>query len=123
MIDKKELKKAYKRTLPPMGIYQIKNLINGKIFIGSSLNLRGKINRDKFQLQLGVHRNEELQKDFARLGEANFTFEVMDQLQPKDEPNYDYAADLAVLEEMWLEKLQPYEEKGYHERKPIVKGR
>ena len=43
MIDKKELKKQYKQTLQPMGVYQIKNLVNGKIFIGSVKNLPGKL--------------------------------------------------------------------------------
>jgi hypothetical protein len=27
------------------------------------------------------------------------------------------ANDLAVLEDMWLEKLQPYDEKGYNKKK------
>ena len=64
MIDKKELKKQYKQTLQPMGIYQIKNLVNGKIFIGSAKNLPGKLNSVKFQLENGSHMNSELQKDF-----------------------------------------------------------
>jgi hypothetical protein len=31
--NKKELKKQYKASPPKMGIFQIKNLTNGKIFI------------------------------------------------------------------------------------------
>jgi len=29
----------------------------------------------------------------------------------------DYADDLKMLEEMWIEKLQPFDERGYHKRK------
>jgi hypothetical protein len=42
-MDKKQLIKDYKRTIQPMGVYQIKNLVSGKIFIGSGKNLHGKI--------------------------------------------------------------------------------
>jgi len=117
MIDKKELRKKYKQTLQPMGIYQIKNLVNEKIFIGSSKNLPGKLNSSKFQLELGSHMNIELQKDFAHFGKENFSFEVIDYLEPKDDSNYNYTEDLTVLEEMWLEELQPFDEKGYNKRK------
>jgi group I intron endonuclease len=114
MIDKKELKKQYKQTLPPMGVYRIENLVNGKILIGSSKNLTGKANSYKFQLKQGSHMNRELQGDYNRFGEENFDFEVVDYLEPNDGPDHDYTDDLAALEEMWLEKLQPYGEKGYN---------
>lgn len=113
-MDKKELKKEYKRTLQPMGVYQIKNLVSGKIFIGSSKNLPGKINSQKFQLNLGSHMNEELQKDYTKLGEVNFLFEVLDYLEPKEDSTYDYTEDLDVLKEMWIEKLNTSHPNGYN---------
>ena len=93
-----------------MGIYQIRNLANGKIFVESSKNLTGAQNSCKFQLDLGSHTNKSLQGDYAQLGEKQFVFEILDQLKPKDDapPGYDYAEDLSVLKAMWLEKLQPY---------------
>ena len=117
MIDKKELKKKYKENLPPMGVYQIKNLVNGKVLIGSSMNLNGKANSFRFQLKAGSHMNSLLQKDYNTLGDENFVFEIVDTLEPKDDPEYDYKEDLKVFEEMWIEKLQPFEEKGYNKRK------
>lgn len=117
MTDKKELKKKYKQTLPPMGIYQIRNLVNGKILVGSSMNLNGKANSFKFQLKMGSHMNSGLQKDYNEYGDENITFEIVDTLEPKDDPAYDYKEDLKVFEEMWIEKLQPFDEKGYNKRK------
>lgn len=117
MIDKKELKKQYKETLPKMGIYQIRNLVNGKIFVGRSKEIMGKFNSAKFQLKGGLHMNKELQNDFNLLGEDKFAFEVVDYLDPKEEPGYDYTTGLKILEDMWLDKLQPYDEKGYNLRK------
>lgn len=114
MTDKRELKKQYKQTLPPMGVYRLENLANGKVLVGSSRNLKGKANSYKFQLKQGTHMNRELQKDFNHYGEDSFAFEVVDYLETKDGPDHDYTDDLAALEEMWLEKLQPYGEKGYN---------
>jgi len=114
MIDKKEIKRKYKETLPPMGIYQIRNLVNGKIFIGRSKNLHGKSNSYLFQLNHGSHMNRELQEDFNQLGEDKFIFEIIDYLEPKEGISYDYTKDLETLEELWIEKLQPFGEKGYN---------
>ena len=116
MIDKKELKKNYKQTPTPMGVYQIKNLVNGKIFIGSSKNIPSRINRHKFQLQFGSEEIKELMDDYKKYGEENFSFEILDELKPKDEAGYDYTEDLEVLEELWFEKLQPFGEHGYNKR-------
>lgn len=121
MPDKKELKKQYKQTLPPMGIFKVENLANGRVLIGSSKNLPGKANSYRFQLKQGSHMNRELQNDFNRFGEENFEFSVVDYLDPKDGPGYDYTNDLAALEEMWLERLQPYGEKGYNKKEKFKK--
>jgi len=117
MINKKELKNQYKQNPPEMGIFQIKNKINGKIFIGKAKNLKGKLNSNGFQLKNGSHLIKDLQYDYNKYGEENFIFEKLDVLKPKDDINYDYTEDLELLEEMWLEKLQPYNEKGYNFKK------
>ena len=117
MIDKKELKKKYKETLPPMGIYQIRNILNGKIFVGNSKNLHGKSNSYKFQLNAGLHVNNELQTDYTKSGGENFVFEIIDKLEPKEDLTRDFTEDLNILEELWLEKLQPYGDKGYNKKK------
>ncbi len=114
MINKSEIKKKYKETQAPMGVYCIKNLVNGKIFIGSSLNLPGRINRHKFELKFGSENIKELQEDYNKYGETNFSFEIIDELKPKEDPEYNYKEDVAVLEQLWIDKLQPFDEKGYN---------
>jgi group I intron endonuclease len=119
MIDKKEIKKKYKATHTPMGIFQIKNLVNGKVFIGSSMNLSGRENRFELEFTMGITIDHLLQKDFQDYGRDNFTFEVIDSLEPKEDPAYDYKEDLRTLEELWIEKLQPFDEKGYNKKARI----
>ncbi len=121
MTDKKELKKQYKQTLPPMGIYKLENLVNGRMLVGSSSNLPGKENSYRFQLRQGSHMNRELQRDYNRYGEDKFVFSVVDLLETKEGPDHDYTGDLAALEEMWLERLEPYGDKGYNKKRPSTK--
>ena len=82
-MNKKEIIKKYKQTIQPMGIYQIKNKINDKLYIGSTKNLPGKINSHKFQLKNGLHTNKEMQKEFNEIGEECFSFDILDYLRPK----------------------------------------
>lgn len=111
---KKEIKKQYKQSLTPMGVYAIRCAANGKIFIGSAMNVPGKLNSHKFTLDYGSHINKELQKDYTAFGNAQFSFEMIDTLEPKEDPAYSYTEDLKTLEGLWLEKLQPYDDRGYN---------
>jgi hypothetical protein len=117
-MDKKEIRERYKRTPPDMGVYLVKNLANGKIYIGRAMDLQGKLNSERFQLRNDLHRNKELQQDFNTLGMDHFAFEVLDRLAVKEAPGYDYSDDLRTLEALWLEKLQPYAAGGYQRPKP-----
>jgi hypothetical protein len=117
MKDKqKELKREYKHSHRRMGVWQIRNLVSDKALIGTALNLEGILNRHQFALKMGTHQNHALQADWNELGSENFAFEILDELTPSDEPGHDHRADLAFLEELWLEKTQPYDERGYNER-------
>jgi hypothetical protein len=115
--DKKKLKKDYQQSTRPMGVFLIRNNVNDRVFLGVSPNLDGVINRHKFQLQAGVHANKALQADWNALGSSNFAFEIVDELTPSQDPGWDYRQELALLEKLWLEKLQPFDERGYNERK------
>ncbi|HEX5731602.1 MAG TPA: GIY-YIG nuclease family protein [Blastocatellia bacterium] len=114
---KKELKKEYKLAHTKMGIYQIRNLNNGKVFVGAALNLPGILNSNRLQLSAGSHPNKKLQAEWNEFGDESFAFEVLDELSATEGAGYDYRPDLAFLEELWLEKLQPFGERGYNQRK------
>jgi hypothetical protein len=114
--NKKRLKQEYQQSHRPMGVFLIRNMSNDKVFVGVGLNLVGIMNRHKFELVLGKHRNKQLQADWNELGGDRFAFEILDQLNPRDDPHFDYRAELAFLENLYLEQLQPYGERGYNER-------
>jgi group I intron endonuclease len=115
-MDRKVLLREYKESRRPMGIYRVLNRANGKVLVGSSVNVPAMLNRHQAQLKLGMHQNRALQADWQAFGPDAFEFEVLDILEPPDQPDYDPADDLRALEEMWLEKLSPFEERGYNAR-------
>lgn len=63
---------------------------------------------------MGVHANRALQRDWDELGPNAFEFSVLDELTLCDQPDYNPMADLQMLEELWLDRLLPYEERGYN---------
>ena len=104
-IDRKARIRGYKERSQPAGIYRVRNTTTGKSLVGSTVNLPGMLNRQRFQLEHGSHPDRELQRDWDELGSDAFEFEALDRLKPRDEPAYDPTGDLRVLKEMWLEKL------------------
>ena len=111
---RKELQREYKERVKPSGVYQVKNLANGKVLLGSSLNLEGLLNRNRFTLRNNSHPNKELQKDWNELGPDQFLFEILEVVQVQDDPNFNLKDELTLLEQIWLEKLQPFGERGYN---------
>jgi RimJ/RimL family protein N-acetyltransferase len=103
--DRKALVREYLETPRPAGVYRVRNKVSGKTLVGSSPNLPGILNRQRFQLNNGSHPDKELQSDWNALGPDAFTFETLDLLKPSDDPGYDPAEDLRALKEMWLDKL------------------
>jgi len=114
--ERKARIRAYKETRRPAGVYRVRNTVADKSLVGVSTNLPGMLNRQRFQLKGGLHPDRELQSDWNDLGAESFDFEVLDQLEPKKEPDYDPADDLAMLLEMWIEKLSASGELMYGQR-------
>ena len=120
-VDRKALREAYEQATRPMGLYRVRNLRDGRSLIGRSVDLPSILNRQRAALRLGSHPNAALQRDWNALGAEAFAFEVLDTLTlPEGKPDYDPADDLRLLESLWLDRLQPYGDRGYmsprHER-------
>lgn len=120
MKTRKELKEEYKHMKFQMGVFQIRNTINGKVFIGSSLDLKAIWHAQKLKLDIGMHQNSDLQKDWKAFGAENFTYEILDELKQTDDNTLDYNKEIKALEEMFISELQPYDEKGYN-KKPLIR--
>jgi frataxin-like iron-binding protein CyaY len=116
MKTRKELKEEYKQMKFKMGVFQIKNNINGKIFIGSSLDLKAIWYAQKLQLDMGMHQNSELQKDWKEFGSENFSYEILDEINQTEDKPIDYKKEIKTLEDMIIDDLQPFEKNGYNKK-------
>jgi hypothetical protein len=113
-MDRKAMLQSYRERRPTIGIFQVRNVSNGKVLIGAATDVPAMLNRQRAQLRLGAHPNRELQADWRTFGADAFAFEVLDTIARPDHADADLRDDLRVLETMWLEKLAPYGERGYH---------
>jgi hypothetical protein len=114
-MNRREVIKEYKKTVPPMGIVQVRNVKNNRVFLMASANTTGTINSIRFQLKMGNFLpSPALAQDWKEMGEQGFVIEILDELKPVDDLAHDYQDDLKALETMWLEKLKPFGERGYH---------
>lgn len=83
------------------GIYKIENIKNGKIYIGSSIDIDKRIDRHKNELIKNKHVNSHLQRDFNKYGIDYYTFECIELC---DDDN------LRVLEQKYLDEIFSNEE-------------
>ncbi|WP_036745331.1 DUF2087 domain-containing protein [Paenibacillus sp. UNC451MF] len=110
-----ELLQAYKNMKRIAGVYAVKNQENGKILVGSSVNLDAIWNRIQFELDMKGHRNKQLQRDWKEFGNEAFAFEVLEEVKEPKAGQEELMKQLAAMEASWIEKLKPFEEKGYNE--------
>ncbi|MFB0842248.1 GIY-YIG nuclease family protein [Paenibacillus oleatilyticus] len=109
---RKELLEEFKQIKTYMGIIQITNKVSGKIYVDSYPNLKNKWMTIKMQLDMGRFANLELQKDWKELGAEAFTYEVLEEQKTDDVTDMKW--ELKMMEKPWLEKLQPYGDRGYN---------
>ncbi|GGG51896.1 GIY-YIG nuclease family protein [Paenibacillus radicis (ex Gao et al. 2016)] len=112
---RRELVEEYKKIKVYMGVIQIKNKVNDKIFIDSYPNLKNKWFTLQMQLDMGKFANAGLQKEWKEFGADAFDYEVLEQ---KDtEKVTDIRWEMKQILKPWFQKLQPFEDKGYN--KPL----
>lgn len=115
MKTKKEIKDHYKEMRFQIGVFQIRNKVNNKIYIESSLDLVTIWNRYKFQLNSGHHPNKNLQKEWTAFGQENFTYEILSEIKQVDTKTMEqYRKEAKQLEIMFISDLQPFGDKGYN---------
>lgn len=116
MKTKKEIKQEYKEIKFRIGVFQIRNIVNEKIYIETSNDLIAIWKRHRFQLNCGNHPNTELQKDWKEFGEDKFEFEIVSEIKQSENEDTDYKKELKLLEEMHLEELNLSENKLYNKK-------
>jgi len=76
-----------------VGVYQIRNIVNNKVYVGSSNNIHKRWKCHVYYLRKGIHENSKLQNAWNKYSEANFIFEFL---------------DTGICEDLLIEKEQYY---------------
>ena len=115
MTNKQTLKRQYLETKTRAGVYAIRNKITGRALVAGSTNAQGTLNRHRFELQHAQHRNARLAQDWVEHGETNFLFEVLDMVQPNEDPSFNATQELDMLVSLWRQEIPCLGELGYDE--------
>lgn len=89
-----------------VGIYKITNLIDGKVYIGQTVNYNKRKKRHLSSLKNGNHHNEHLQRAFDKHGEDSFKIELIKKCNIEE---------LDKLERYYIKELDACNhDKGYN---------
>jgi group I intron endonuclease len=93
--------------LDQSGIYQIRHIASGKVYVGSAVQFRKRWNRHRYELNNGIHYNPRLQRAWNKYGPDAFVFEILEIVESQD--------DLLAAEQAHLDRIRPYEpRRGYN---------
>ncbi len=88
------------------GIYAIQNKIDGKIYVGSAINIKYRRYSHLRSLNNGNHHSVKLQRAWTKYGEDAFVFFVLELVESKDM--------LIQKEQMWIDRFDAYGPNGYN---------
>lgn len=87
-----------------IGIYQLRNTKNEKLYIGSSCNLKKRKSSHFLLLRKNKHHSKKLQNAYNKYGADSFIFEVLEICSKEN---------ILLIEQQYLDKYDVYK-KGYN---------
>ncbi len=88
------------------GIYEIRNTINNKVYVGSAVNLKKRKIAHKALLNRSAHHSIKLQRAWNKYGENSFAFYILENVQEK--------TNLIEKEQYWIDTLMACGNTGYN---------
>ncbi len=80
------------------GIYVIRNGVNGKMYVGSALDIARRHAKHRYQLRTGKHPSKHLNAAWKKYGEDAFEFATLEECD---------STVLLEREQFWMDKLHP----------------
>lgn len=95
------------------GVYEICCLVNGKVYVGSTQNLKGRKWSHFYALKKNKHQNRHLQRAFNKYGEDAFLFSVL---------KFCPIGNLLKCEQYYIDKLAAFG-RGFNQRPQAASNR
>lgn len=90
------------------GVYQIRNKINGKIYIGSGVDIYDRWSDHRRKLKKKIHRNKYLERAWHKYGSKNFHFGILEITNSDKET-------ILSREQFYMDVLESYDKNfGYN---------
>ena len=98
---------------PIVGIYSVVNKLNGKIYIGQSINIERRWEQHKYG-----KGNLILMNSIKKHGIKNFEFKNLEQIDVLNKTKLEIVEELTKLEQKWFDDMKPFlKENGYNIQK------
>jgi group I intron endonuclease len=79
------------------GIYQIRNIVSGRIYVGSAADIDMRWHNHRYRLRKGNHHSASMQRSWNKHGPAAFSFEIIELCEP---------TDFVKREQFWMDDLK-----------------
>lgn len=87
------------------GVYVIECLITHKVYVGSSVNIKDRFKRHRYELNRDNHHSQHLQRAWNKYGKDSFVFMVVEEVNDE--------SLIVEREQYWIDKLDAYNN-GYN---------
>lgn len=77
------------------GIYSIRNVLNGRLYVGSATNIQSRWRSHRSSLENNAHHSATLQRSWNKYGKELFEFSVLEHVENLD--------DLISREQFWID--------------------
>ena len=102
--ERKDAINKFKEQKSPRGVFAVRCMTTGSVWVGSSLNLNATKNRLWFGLRLGAHTSRALQDEWNSHGEQAFQYDILEKLK-EDTPSLIIKDVLKEKSHQWLVQL------------------
>ena len=105
MSGRKALLRAYKERKVEAGVYAIRCLASGEVWVGATPDLATRQSGVWFTLRLGSHREPTLQAAWATHGADAFAFEQIETIDDEGLDSFGRASRLKDRRDHWIGML------------------
>ncbi len=104
---KKDRKEQYRNRKVTGGIYSITCSGNGRVWIKSTKDITGQMNKFEFFVSTNFCPEPSMNQEWNKFGAASFSIEILEELEKGEtQTDKEFADDIKVLYEMWTDNLK-----------------